>query len=107
MYRQKKYDMGSYLEIEIFPFPEHTKPYDRARKQKESSPAQKNLNTKKSQRHFNRLVHTNFHEGDLFIDLTFDERNIPQNRQGVIREVKNYIARLRRYRKRTTQNLDN
>lgn len=100
MYRQKKYDIGSYLEVEIFPFPEQKKPYDRARRQKESSPAQKNLNTKKSQRYFNRLVHTNFHEGDLFIDLTFDEKNIPENRQGVIRAVKNYIARLRRYRKK-------
>lgn len=100
MYRQKKYDMGLFMEVEIFPFPENKKPYARARKQKESSPAQKKLNNKKSQRHLNRLVHTNFHEGDLFIDLTLDEKNIPENRQGVIRLVKNYIARLRRYRKK-------
>ena len=100
MYRQKKYDMGEYLEVEIFPFEENRRPYKRAKKTKESSPAQKKLNSKKSQRYFNRLVHTNFHKGDLFIDLTFDEKNIPENRKGVIRHVKNYINRLRRYRKR-------
>lgn len=100
MYRQKKYDMGEYLEVEIFPFEENRRPYKRAKKTKESSPAQKKLNSKKSQRYFNRLVHTNFHKGDLFIDLTFDEKHIPENRKGVIRHVKNYINRLRRYRKR-------
>ena len=100
MYRQKKYDLGAYLEVEIFPFDENLRTYERARKTKESSPAQKKLNNKKSQRHFNRLVHTNFRQGDLFIDLTFDEKNIPENRQGVIRCVKNYIARLKRYRKK-------
>lgn len=100
MYRQKKYIMNNYLEAEIFVRPERCKPFSRARKEKESTPAQRKLNSKKSERYFNRLVHLNFVPGDLFIDLTFDEAHLPRDRKGVIREVKNYIARLRRYRKR-------
>lgn len=100
MYRQKKYITGDFLELEIFPMPLNTKPYSKARREKETTPAQKRLNDKKSMRHFNRIVHKNFKENDLFIDMTFDEKNIPENRAGVIRAVKNYIARLKRWRKR-------
>lgn len=100
MYRQKKYIMGDYLEAEIFVLPERVKPFSRAKKIKESTPAQRKLNNKKAERYLNRLVHTNFGKGDLFIDLSFDESHLPKDRAGVIREVKNYIARLRRYRKK-------
>lgn len=100
MYREKKYIMGDYMEAEIFVLPERVKPFSRAKKVKESSPAQKKLNSKKAERYFNRLVHTNFEKGDLFIDLSFDENNLPENRAGVIRAVRNYIARLRRWRKK-------
>lgn len=100
MYRQKKYIMGNFLEVEIFPMSERSKPYSRAKREKESSPAQKKLNSKKSQRHFNRLAHINFTENDLFVDLTFNPENLPKDRSGAIRAIKNYIARVKRYRKK-------
>lgn len=100
MYRQKKYIMKEYMEVEIFPLPENVKPYKRAKKITGTSPAQKRLNDKKAIRYFNRLVHTNFDENDLFVDLTFNNENLPANRDDAIRIVKNYIARIRRLRKR-------
>lgn len=100
MYREKKYIMGDYMEAEIFVLPERVKPFSRAKKVKESTPAQKKLNDKKSERFFNRKVHLNFKKGDLFVDMSFDEEHLPENRDGVVREVRNFIARLRRYRKK-------
>ena len=92
--------MKEYMEVEIFPLPENVKPYKRAKKITGTSPAQKRLNDKKAIRYFNRLVHTNFDENDLFVDLTFNNENLPANRDDAIRIVKNYIARIRRLRKR-------
>lgn len=88
MYRQKKYIMKNYMEIEIFPLPEKVKPYPRAKKIAGTSPAQKRLNDKKAVKYFNRLVHTNFDHNDLFVDLTFNNENLPANRDEAMRTVK-------------------
>ena len=104
MYRQKKYIMKNYMEVEIFPLPEKVKPYPRAKKIAGTSPAQKRLNDKKAVKYFNRLVHTNFDHNDLFVDLTFNNENLPANRDEAMRTVKNYIARIRRLRKKKDLN---
>ena len=100
MYRQKKYIMKNYMEVEIFPVPEKVKPYKRAVRETGTSPAQKKLNDKKAVKYLNRLVHTNFDEQDLFVDLTFNEKNLPKDRKDAQRVVRNYIDRLRRARKK-------
>lgn len=100
MYRQKKYVLKKYLEIEIFVMPEKMKPYSRAKKIQETSPAQRKFNDKKSIKYFNRLVHKNFDENDVFVDLTFNNENLPQTRAEAIRKVKNYIERIKRKRKK-------
>ena len=100
MIRQKKYECGDYLDIEIFHRPERTKEIKRERKMYESTPAQKNLNTKKAKRYFTRMIHLNFSRGDLYVDLTFEKENLPDSREGVLKEVKNYIKRLRRWRRK-------
>lgn len=100
MYRQKKYIMKNYMEVEIFPVPEKVKPYKRAVRETGTSPAQKKLNDKKAVKYLNRLAHTNFDEQDLFVDLTFDEKNLPKDRKDAQRVVRNYIDRLRRARKK-------
>lgn len=100
MYRQKKYILKKYLEIEVFLMPEKTKPFSKAKKIQETSPAQKKLNNKKSIKYFNRLIHKNFDENDLAVDLTFDEKHLPANRAEAIRKVKNYIERVRRKRRK-------
>ena len=99
MLRQKVYETGSFCEVEIFELPNTYKKLHRKTKVKESTPAQRNLNNKKSQRHFVRTVHLNFTQQDLYIDLTYDKENIPTTRQEVLRDIRNYIKRLRRVRK--------
>lgn len=81
MIRSKKYITGDFVEWEVFNVPENIKPFKRQTKIKESTPAQRNLNNKKAQRHFVRLVHNNFCERDLYIDLTYDGDNIPRERR--------------------------
>lgn len=100
MIRQKRYECGAYMDIEIFHVSDRLKEIKRERKEKESSPAQKQLNNKKSKRYLTRLVHLNFSEGDLYVDLTFDKDSLPDDRKGVQKEVRNYIARIKRYRKK-------
>lgn len=99
MYRQKKYITGNFLEAEVFVRPENVKKFKRAKKVKESSTAQINLNNKKAERYFIRFVHANFTEEDLYLDLTFEGDYIPKTRKEVRRLVKNYLERLRYYRK--------
>lgn len=100
MVRQKKYITGDYLEIEIFNLPAEKKPFKRQRRIKESSPTQKNLNNKKAQRYFVRLVHKNFNQNDLYVDLTYNQENLPDSKEEILRDIRNYIARLKRYRKK-------
>lgn len=100
MYRQKKYILGEYLEVEIFRRSERERPLKRAKKIKESLPAQKKLNCKNAVKTFNRLVHLNFSKADLFVDLTFSEEHLPDSRDDAVRLIKNYIERLRRARRK-------
>lgn len=100
MIRVKTYITGKFMEMEVFNLPAHKKPYKRSRKVKESTPAQRNLNDKKSKKYFVRLVNNNFTEKDLYIDLTYDQKNIPESREEIIKDVKNYIKRLRYWRKK-------
>lgn len=100
MIRQKKYITGDYMEIEIFNTPEHVKPFERQKRVRESTPAQKNLNSKKAMRYFVRLVHCNFTKKDLYVDLTYDKENIPESKEEILRDIRNYINRLKRWRKK-------
>lgn len=84
--------------MEIFNLPAYTKPFKRKRKVRESTPAQKNLNNKRAKRYLVRLVHNNFCPKDLQIDLTYDDDNLPDNKEGVLRDIRNYIKRLQRVR---------
>lgn len=101
MLREKTYQCGSFLEVEIFIAPDKTKRFRRKTRVQESTPAQRNLNNKKSQRHFVRTVHKNFTQRDLYIDLTYDKENLPKTREEVLKDIQNYIKRLRRARKKT------
>ena len=100
MWRQKKYECGMFCEAEIFTISGRTKKFQRAKRVKESCPAQRNLNNKRAQRYFVRLVHSNFTEEDLYLDLTYEGENLPSTRKEVKRDIKNYIERLKRFRKK-------
>lgn len=96
MIRTKKYITGDYLEMEVFYVSPRKKAIARAHKQKESSPAQKKLNDKRRIRYFIRLVNSNFGKGDFTVELTYDDINLPDSRDAILRDIKNYIKRLKR-----------
>lgn len=100
MIRTKKYYTGDYLELEIYNVSPRKRIIKRAEKRHESSPAQKNLNSKRSQRYFVRICNLNFKEGDFSIDLTYDDDHLPYDREQVLKDITNYVARVRREMKK-------
>ena len=96
MIRVKKYVTGDYLEMEVFNVSPKKKVIARARKQKESSPAQKKLNDKNRIKYFIRLVNNNFGRGDFTVELTYDDAHLPDSRDGILKDIRNYIKRLKR-----------
>lgn len=96
MIRTKKYYTGDYLEIEVFNLPPQKKAIRRAHKQKESSPAQKKLNEKRRIRYFIRMVNSNFGKGDYTAELTYDNAHLPDSRDRILKDIKNYVKRMKR-----------
>ena len=96
MIRRKTYTTGNYMEMEMFNLSPQKKPFSRAKKVKESTPAQKNLNDKKSKRQFRRILHENFTKGDLALHLTFDEDHLPETEKDALRLISNFIRVIRR-----------
>ncbi len=95
MIRTKKYITGDYVEIEVFNVSPRKKTIGRAKRQKESSPAQKNLNDKRAKRYFIRLVNSNFGRGDFTAELTYDNDHLPETRERILMDIKNYVRVLR------------
>ena len=96
MIRTKTYITGNYMEKEMFNLSPNKRDLPRARKMRESTPAQKNLNDKKSKRYFRRLLHENFGKGDLALHLTFDDDHLPETAKDAIRLIGNFIRVIRR-----------
>ena len=97
MVRSKLYIMNGYMEMEVFNIPPD-KAMKRQRRITETRPAQRKLNDKNSRKYFARLVNSNFVKSDLAVDLTYDNDNLPDTKEEVYRDVKNYISRLKRAR---------
>jgi hypothetical protein len=96
MIRSKKYVTDKYLEVEAFNLSPYRKPLSRARKMKESSPAQKKLNDRKARKYFRRLCNANFDRGDIAVTLNCDENHLPADRKELTRWVNNFIKCLQR-----------
>ena len=96
MVRTKKYITGDYMEIEVFNVSPKKRSYKRAQKVKESTPAQKKLNDKKSHRRFVRLVNSNFGKKDLTGELKISDEHINATRDELLHEFKLFIERVRR-----------
>lgn len=96
MIRAKKYITGDYMEIEVFNVSSKKRTFKRARKMKESTPAQKKLNDKKSHRRFVRLVNANFGKKDYTGELKISDEHVNATREELIHEFKLFIERVRR-----------
>lgn len=99
-YREKRIVSGNMLEVEIYPITNRERRKSRGRKKKESRIAQKNLNDKNAKKHLVRLVNANFTDKDLYITTTYDDENLPNSEEEAQKDIRNYIRRLKGYRKR-------
>ncbi len=73
------------------------KKYNRGQNEILTSEEQKERNLKIARRKLSRLINANFKQGDLFITLTYRCR---LTREEIKRELRNFLSRLRRWRKK-------
>lgn len=57
----------------------------RTQKQKASTLARERLNARTSFQKLERVVAANFDDGDLFLTLTYDDKHLPDDRDGAVR----------------------
>ena len=68
----------------------------KARERKGTSAAQKKLNARKAEERLVQLINANFGAGDLLPTLTYSPRKRPADLKEAQRDVRNFMARLRR-----------
>ena len=94
--REKKISCGpNVLDVDIFPAYHQSGGRGRKPRQKESCPAQRNLNDKNARKYLVRLILTNFVEGDYKLELTYNPQFCPATPEELARNGKNFIRRLR------------
>lgn len=100
-YRIKEIYSGNRLEIEMYPYWD-TRPQSgvKAHRLKESRAAQKKQNEKDAKKKFVRLLNTNFDKDDLHVTLTYESGQRLPVLDEVNRDVRNYLARINRKRKK-------
>lgn len=94
----KKTQSGAVCEIEVFSMP------DGVKLTKKTVPKPVNVrtdeektryNNHKSEKHFVRLVNTNFTSTAYYVTLTYDNENLPESYTEAAKKLDNYIRRLR------------
>lgn len=99
-YREKRIFSREYLEVEIYQISDREKIKPRSTKLKESRKEQKNLNDQNAIKHLVRLANNNFGPEDLSLHLTYAPLRRPETVDQAQKDVTNYLARLKRYRKK-------
>lgn len=98
-YMEKRIISGRYMEIVRYSISDKGKKPPRGAKEKLSSEAQMNLNYKNACKTLTRLINTNFTEKDLFITLTYKNKNQITESQAK-KALENYIRRVKAHRKK-------
>lgn len=99
LYRVKTVKSGSMLECEIYPLWKTRSEKSRAKKEKASRPAQKNLNDKNAKKKIIRLIHANFTPKDIMITLTY--KGPPPDLEQAKKDIQNnYLRKIREYRRK-------
>ena len=98
IYATKTIRAGNQFEVEIYP--EFTRTQAERAGAKRTSNAQRNLNDRNARKRVERLINANFKEGDYWITLTYDKKNLPADMKEALRNIKNFIRRINYRRKR-------
>lgn len=71
----------------------------RAQKRKASTLAREKLNARTSFQKLERTLAANFDNGDLLVTLSYDDKNLPENKDDAVKKIKAFIKKLRTARK--------
>lgn len=94
--REKRYGLGrDFMDVDIVGAFHIPGGRGRKKKEKETCPAQKNLNDERSRLYFVRLVLANFGEGDYRLDLTYNRESVPGTAEELAKNGRNMIRRLK------------
>ena len=88
------------LEAQIYPSFNKPEEMPQTKKKGETKPSQKNLNDKNARRYLIRLVNINFGKGDIWGTFGWDKEHIPENIKKAQRDIKNFIRKINRRRKK-------
>lgn len=100
VYATKTIIAGNQVEVEIYPeFTRKQIKCDQSIMPK-SSEAQKKLNDDNARKKLERLVNTNFGDGDIWATLTYDDDHLPDSMEEMLKNMKNYIRRIQYQRKK-------
>lgn len=94
-YREQTYYAGNYATVSVFPVFRGGR--RRCRRFKPTSEVQQRLNEQNAKERVVRLMNANFDESGAHIVLTYDWKNLPETREGMIRDFSNFVRRLKRY----------
>jgi hypothetical protein len=90
---------GKFLEIEKYIVLAGGRRTARNMKEQVSTLAQAKLNEKNAKKKLTRLLNTNFNEKDIFVTLTFKNKDSITEKQAK-KELDNFLRRLKRFRKK-------
>lgn len=99
-YREQKYYMKNYMEVNIYPVYEYPRAGRRKRTRRPSKECQVKLNQKHAERQLSRIIAANFTNEDIKLELTYDNEHLPGDIGAAKRDIRNFFARLNRRRKR-------
>lgn len=100
-YREIRTTCGSYLDIDIFPvFRDSRAGVKRGKRFKPSPDTMVRYNQRRRETRLERLVLSNFEDSGLFFNPSFDPEHYPASDEECRRVVKNFLRRLRAWRKR-------
>ncbi len=88
------------LEAQVYPSFLTRGEMPKTKRKRETRPSQKNLNDKNSKRYLIRLANINFGEGDIWGTFGWDNEHLPRDMKAAKKDVKNFIRRINRSRKR-------
>lgn len=92
VYATKTIKAGQQFEVEIYP--EFTRRQGKELGLKRTSNAQRNLNDRNARKRVERLINTNFKNGDYWLTLTYDKKHLPADIEEAKKNMKNFIKRM-------------
>lgn len=101
IYATKRIDAGDQVELEVYP--EFTRKEDvpeEGRRANYNAQAQRNLKDKNARKNCERLINANFTSQDIWITLTYTDKNLPDSMETALENMQRYIKRINYRRKK-------